>query len=94
MDDARVLIIFDADVTQKAIGNLSFNKYLIIPSINENRKLPLEKELVNFILTMAADNMFFRKLNKTKSMFLQEFSQFNIPLTPDNIEEKKRGVGR
>ena len=89
LDDARVLIIFDADVTQKAIGNLSFNKYLIIPSINENRKLPLEKELVNFILTMAADNMFFRKLNKTKSMFLQEFSQFNIPLTPDNIEDTK-----
>ncbi|MGT2742484.1 AAA family ATPase [Streptococcus plurextorum] len=88
LSDARALIIFDADIIPKDIGKTKFDKILYLPSITEN-KLPLEKEIVNYILNLPDNHDFFKKFSKTKGMFCQSFTEFNISLTTDKIKDEK-----
>lgn len=88
LSDANALIIFDADITQQKTGILKYDKILFLPSITD-KKLPLEKEIVNYILNLPPDSDFFVTFNKTKEMFLQEFSQYKISLKTNNIEQEK-----
>ncbi|QUQ79924.1 hypothetical protein LJFMMFNO_00929 [Streptococcus equi subsp. zooepidemicus] len=85
LSDSMALLIFDADINESQIGNTKYSRILFIPSISE-KKLPLEKEIVNYILNLSADDNFFKTVNKSKDMFKQEFSQLKIPLTTENIE--------
>lgn len=88
LSDAKALIIFDADITRQQIGKPKYDKILYLPSITE-KNLSLEKEIVNFILNLPPDDEFFQKFNKSKVMFQQDFTQYNISLSTENIEKDK-----
>ena len=82
LKETMTMVIADADVEEKELKNKEYDKWLIIPSKD---KLPLEKELVKYILSLEDDNKFFENNNKTKEMFRQEFSENSIPLTTVEI---------
>ena len=82
LKETMTIVIADADVEEKELKNKEYDKWLIIPSKD---KLPLEKELVKYILSLKTDNNFFKNNNKTKEMFKQEFIENSIPLTTNEI---------
>lgn len=82
LKETMTIVIADADVEEKELKNKEYDKWLIIPSKD---KLPLEKELVKYILSLNPDNKFFKNNNKTQEMFRQEFIENNIPLTTNEI---------
>ena len=82
LKERMTIVIADADVEEKELKNKEYDKWLIIPSKD---KLPLEKELVKYILSLNPDNKFFKNNNKTQEMFRQEFSENSIPLTTNEI---------
>ncbi|TWT16421.1 AAA family ATPase [Streptococcus sp. sy010] len=88
LSDTKALIIFDADISSDKIGKTKYDKILYLPSLT-NKKLPLEKEIVNYILSLPDDDNFFTEIKLSKEMFKQKFSTYKIRLEPQNIEKEK-----
>lgn len=87
LSDSMALIVYDADISERQLGKPKYDKFLILPSISQ-KKIPLEKEIVNYILNLNSDDDFFKHFNKSKDMFKQDFSQRGIPLNPEDIEKE------
>lgn len=80
LKDTMSLIVVDGDVADVEIepARRKFNYILSIPSVNN--KLPLEKDLIVYILKKERSDDFFKNIGKTKDIFSQEFSEFQVPL--------------
>lgn len=80
LKDTMSLIIVDGDVADTEIESAKrrFDYILSIPTVNS--KLPIEKDLIVYILKKSRSDDFFEKTGKTKDVFIQEFSSFEIPL--------------
>lgn len=88
LEDNSTMVVVDADVADDLISNTK-NKYCIkIPSITSD-PLPLEKELVNFILMLENDDEFFKKFKITRDIFRNQFTTCKINLNPENINDEK-----
>lgn len=86
--DSKSIIIFDADVKENDLKDIkTFENYLVLPSLTD-LKLPFEKELVYYILSLDESDDFFRTF-QPKSQFIQRFSRYNIPLDFSNISAEK-----
>lgn len=76
LTDNNSLIIFDAD--QKARNDKLNKPYsFVLPSLYNQ---PLEQELATYILNKDTGDLFFKKHQKTKEMFKQEFSNYDIDI--------------
>ncbi|MFS1013777.1 AAA family ATPase [Enterococcus casseliflavus] len=84
LHETNSILVFDGDVIEENLKLNKFNEFLIIPS---NNKLPLEKEIVNYILSLSGDDKFFKQYQREKDSFKQQFKRFSIPLNPDNISD-------
>lgn len=82
LHETNSILVFDGDLTHEKLKLKNFNEYLIIPS---NFNLPLEKEIVNYILDLPGDDKFFKIQNREKESFKQQFKEHKIPLKPDNL---------
>ncbi|WP_432739082.1 AAA family ATPase [Ligilactobacillus agilis] len=86
LDEVNAIIISDADAeTNIKSKNKLYKRHLFIPSLMQ---FPIEKELVWWIITLKKDDSFFKKKNKAKDMFRNEFNKFNLPIS-ENIKEFK-----
>lgn len=84
LKETNSVVIVDGDVTLPS--NTRYDKILSIPTINDSN-LPIEKEIVKYILNLNNDDTFFRSFNKTKEMFKKEFKEFDIPLNVELYED-------
>ncbi|WP_436960485.1 AAA family ATPase [Staphylococcus xylosus] len=80
LKETNSVVIVDGDIPLPP--NTRYDKILSIPTINDSN-LPIEKEIVKYILTLNNDDIFFRNFKKTKEMFKKDFKEFGIPL---NVE--------
>jgi len=85
--DSKILIVLDGDVKKSSFKFKHSNRCLCIPTINDSF-LPLEKELVNYILNLPQEDSFFEHFEKTKDMFRQEMSQCKISLKPEDMTKE------
>lgn len=86
LEETKSIVIFDADVDTSSLKLGNYKHFLKIPSLHS---FPIEKELVYYILNLDGSDAFFKKFNKTKEAFKQEFSTFNIPLKQNDHETVK-----
>ena len=84
LHETNSILIFDGDLTHEELKLDTLNEYLIIPS---SLNLPLEKEIVNYILNLPGEDEFFKKYNREKEFFKQQFKEHSIPLKPNNIKD-------
>ena len=83
LNQVNAIVISDADRNNSLSTNKTFKRHYAIPSIYQ---FPIEKELVQWILNLEGNDVFFKKNKKSKDIFKNEIKQYNIPL---NIEQTK-----
>ncbi|MDU1028968.1 MAG: AAA family ATPase [Clostridiales bacterium] len=71
------IVIYDPDVDSKAIPKKSVST-LQIPSFCVNQNLCIELSIVQAINDLDGSSPFFKKNNKEKAVFLNEFSKYNL----------------
>lgn len=84
LHETNSILVFDGDLTHEKLKLDKFDEYLIIPS---SLNLPLEKEIVNYILNLSGDDEFFKMQKREKEFFKQQFKEHNIPLKPINLND-------
>lgn len=85
LKETRSIIIFDADCTEK-ISFKNFQNFFVTPSLYN---LPIEKELVNFVLSLDGSSSIFSDLKMTKDQFKQSFSEYSISLNTLKTNDTK-----
>lgn len=87
LENENAIVINDAD-EKKSIDTTGTNykKHYAIPSLYQ---LPFEKELVRWILSLDGSASFFKSVKKSKEEFKQEFVQFQLPLSADEVNDTK-----
>lgn len=87
LKDSKSIIVFDADVKDTDLKDIkTFENFIILPSLTD-LKLPFEKEIVNYILSLDESAEFFIKF-QPKSQFIQQFSRYKIPIDLANISNE------
>ncbi|AUX12808.1 hypothetical protein C0213_04055 [Latilactobacillus sakei] len=79
------IVISDADRRNKISSHNSFKRHYAVPSLFE---FPIEKEVVYWILSLDSDHEFFKRFDRTKEMFKQDFHNFNLPLDPEQSKKE------
>ncbi len=85
LTETKAMVIFDGDVTEQ-MNFRNFSNYLVIPSADG---VPLEREIIRYIITRPRDDDFFARNRKTKESYHQSFAQTGIPLGSDNTTNIK-----
>ena len=87
LKDSKSIIVFDADVKDTDLKDITtFENFIVLPSLTD-LKIPFEKEIVNYILSLDESDEFFVNF-QPKSQFKQKFSKYEIPLDSDNISNE------
>lgn len=79
------IVVFDADVSLADVKNKKVS-FLKLPSYYN---MPLEKEIVKYIHDLPGDDNFFKKFNKEKASFINDFSQYGIKNYDENEMQKE-----
>lgn len=89
LNETNSIVIFDAD--QPNIGKKirSFKNFKTIPSYF---KLPLEKELVLYVLKEEGDSQFFKSIGLSQDEFKQLFTEFQLPLSTEEKIHQEFGI--
>lgn len=87
LKESKSIIVFDADVKDTDLKDITtFENFIVLPSLTD-LKLPFEKEIVNYILSLDESDEFFMKF-QPKSQFIQQFSRYKIPIDLANISNE------
>ena len=81
----NTVVFYDPDVDAADLSRYK-SKYLVLPSVFG---MPIEKEIIKYIYDLSDDSELFKKLDKEKDAFLNEFSEVGI-LDLSNIEKLRR----
>lgn len=82
--DSNSLIVFDADVPDSEISNLSrskFKDFIKMPSLFVNDKgegLPTEKEVIKWILSLEKNDIIFDKIDKYQQELISDLTAYQI----------------
>lgn len=86
LKETRSIVVFDAEVDCSKLKLGNYDRTLQLPS---RYGFPIEKEIVRYIIGLSGNHAFFKKYDKTKEIFKQEFSAFDIPLDGDSEQFKQ-----
>lgn len=78
LEETNSIAIFDADVDPDNLKKLSFDRTVVIPSVNKhgdnNIGFAIEKDLIIWILKLRQDDSFFRDINEDKDVLKNDWA--------------------
>lgn len=87
LENENAIVINDADEENSInLSGSNYKKHYAIPSLYS---LPLEKELVYWILSLDGSDQFFTSVSISQDEFKAIFARFDLPLSVDRISSAK-----
>ncbi|WP_323635246.1 AAA family ATPase [Pectobacterium polaris] len=83
-------VVFDPDVNGKLNKIKNINTYIILP---DEDNLAIERRIIIFILNLPGDDVFFKKFNNEKEIFINSFKNAGLKTLDVNSIKDEKVVG-